>query len=88
MRPPPPSLSGHPYERYAHAHVAHSGPLSQIKWFRVVLDEAQFIRNRSTRCSKAVAMLRTKYRWCLTGTPITNTLCVVYVAFWHGGRTA
>nr|VWO96010.1 Alcohol dehydrogenase [Ganoderma boninense] len=56
----------------------NGGPISQIKWFRVVLDEAQFIRNRSTRCSKAVAMIRSKYRWCLTGTPITNTLADIY----------
>ncbi|TBU55696.1 SNF2 family N-terminal domain-containing protein [Dichomitus squalens] len=56
----------------------HGGPLSRIRWYRVVLDEAQFIRNRSTRCSRAVAMLRAKYRWCLTGTPITNTLADIY----------
>ena len=60
--------------------------MSRVKWFRVVLDEAQFIRNRSTRCSKAVAMIRSKYRWCLTGTPITNTLYVVFViASWEQG---
>lgn len=36
---------------------------------------------RGTRSSKAVAMLRAKYRWCLTGTPVTNTLYVsVYAA--------
>ena len=58
--------------------------MSRVKWFRVVLDEAQFIRNRSTRCSKAVAMIRSKYRWCLTGTPITNTLYVVFVSLSRG----
>jgi SNF2 family DNA or RNA helicase len=64
-----------------------------MKWYRVVLDEAQFIRNRcviqlyvsgdqthlvlcfrATRASKVVAQLRTKFRWMLTGTPVTNTL--------------
>ncbi|RPD76809.1 hypothetical protein L226DRAFT_459891 [Lentinus tigrinus ALCF2SS1-7] len=63
----------------------HGGPMSQTKWYRVVLDEAQFVRNRSTRCSKAVAMLRAKYRWCLTGTPITNTLADIY-GFLRFGR--
>ncbi|RDX49056.1 hypothetical protein OH76DRAFT_1483538 [Lentinus brumalis] len=56
----------------------NGGPMSQTQWYRVILDEAQFVRNRSTRCSKAVAMLRSKYRWCLTGTPITNTLADIY----------
>ncbi|OSD03838.1 hypothetical protein PYCCODRAFT_205289 [Trametes coccinea BRFM310] len=56
----------------------HGGPLSRMRFYRVILDEAQFIRNRGTRCSQAVAMLRAKYRWCLTGTPITNTLADIY----------
>ncbi|KAI0363945.1 hypothetical protein BV20DRAFT_975060 [Pilatotrama ljubarskyi] len=63
----------------------HGGPLSRMRWYRVVLDEAQFIRNRGTRSSKAVAMLRAKYRWCLTGTPITNTLADIY-GFLRFGR--
>jgi SNF2 family DNA or RNA helicase len=46
--------------------------------YSVVLDEAQFIRNRKTQSSRAVAMLDATYRWCLTGTPITNTLADVY----------
>ncbi|KAI8992782.1 SNF2 family N-terminal domain-containing protein [Trametes punicea] len=56
----------------------HGGPLCRMRFYRVILDEAQFIRNRGTRCSQAVAMLRAKYRWCLTGTPITNTLADIY----------
>ncbi|KAI0632702.1 SNF2 family N-terminal domain-containing protein [Trametes polyzona] len=63
----------------------HGGPMSHMRWYRVILDEAQFIRNRGTRCSKAVAMLRSKYRWCLTGTPITNTLADIY-GFLRFGR--
>jgi SNF2 family DNA or RNA helicase len=52
----------------------HGGLLARMKWHRVVLDEAQFIRNRNTRASKVVAQLRAKYRWMLTGTPVTNSL--------------
>ncbi|KAI0819841.1 SNF2 family N-terminal domain-containing protein [Trametes gibbosa] len=63
----------------------NGGPLSRMRWYRVILDEAQFIRNRGTRCSRAVAMLRSKYRWCLTGTPITNTLADIY-GFLRFGR--
>ncbi|KAI9435461.1 SNF2 family N-terminal domain-containing protein [Lactarius indigo] len=54
------------------------GLLARMKWHRVVLDEAQFIRNRTTRASKVVAQLRAKYRWMLTGTPVTNSLVDLY----------
>ncbi|KAI0085988.1 SNF2 family N-terminal domain-containing protein [Irpex rosettiformis] len=58
--------------------LEHGGPLARMKWYRVVVDEAQFIRNRNTRASKALAMVQAKYRWCLTGTPVTNTLADIY----------
>lgn len=32
------------------------------------------IRNRSTKISRAVAQLDSLFRWCLTGTPVTNSL--------------
>ncbi|EMD32811.1 hypothetical protein CERSUDRAFT_143402 [Gelatoporia subvermispora B] len=65
--------------------VDNGGLLAQMKWYRVVLDEAQFVRNRKTASSRAVALLRSKYRWCLTGTPITNTLADIY-GFLRFGR--
>ncbi|KAF8263933.1 SNF2 family N-terminal domain-containing protein [Lactarius quietus] len=58
--------------------IEHGGLLARMKWYRVVLDEAQFIRNRNTRASKVVAQLRAKYRWMLTGTPVTNSLMDLY----------
>ncbi|KAH7335005.1 SNF2 family N-terminal domain-containing protein [Rhizoctonia solani] len=54
------------------------GPLALTKWYRVVIDEAQNIRNRSTRSSRVMAMLDSEYRWALTGTPVTNTLADLY----------
>jgi len=51
-----------------------SGILARTKFYRVIADEAQFIRNRGTRSSIAMALVRAKYRWMLTGTPVTNTL--------------
>ncbi|KAG8783789.1 hypothetical protein FRC12_019356 [Ceratobasidium sp. 428] len=61
------------------------GPLATTAWYRVVLDEAQNIRNRATRSSRAMAMLDSEYRWALTGTPVTNTLADLYglVRFLH-----
>ncbi|KAK4163844.1 P-loop containing nucleoside triphosphate hydrolase protein [Cladorrhinum sp. PSN259] len=46
----------------------------QVTWFRVILDEAHYIRHDQTRQFHAVASLSAKFRWCLTGTPIHNSL--------------
>ncbi|KAH7882695.1 SNF2 family N-terminal domain-containing protein [Phlebopus sp. FC_14] len=54
------------------------GVLGRVRWYRVILDEAQFIRNRGTLASRSVALLRANYRWMLTGTPVTNTLADIY----------
>ncbi|KAJ7336392.1 SNF2 superfamily protein [Mycena albidolilacea] len=54
------------------------GLLFQVDFYRVVLDEAQNIRNKRTRVSRAVTDLNAKYRWCLTATPIVNNLSDVY----------
>ncbi|KAJ5660825.1 uncharacterized protein N7484_000197 [Penicillium longicatenatum] len=48
--------------------------LTTIEWFRIVLDEAHFVRNRSTKQFQAVMRLSAQYYWCLTGTPIQNDI--------------
>ncbi|KAM3069738.1 hypothetical protein ACMFMG_010447 [Clarireedia jacksonii] len=51
-----------------------TSPLANIHYFRIVLDEAHEIRNRSTKQFQAVDRLTAQHRWCLTGTPIQNNL--------------
>ena len=48
--------------------------LGSVEWDRVVLDEAQAIKNASTRSSKAVRSLPSRHRIALTGTPVENRL--------------
>ncbi|KAL0066241.1 hypothetical protein AAF712_006672 [Marasmius tenuissimus] len=56
----------------------HGGVLARTKFYRVIADEAQYIRNRATRASITMTLVRAKYRWILTGTPVTNTLADIY----------
>jgi SNF2 family DNA or RNA helicase len=46
----------------------------QVKWLRVVLDEGHFIRNASTKQSKACADIPARALWVVTGTPIQNAM--------------
>jgi SNF2 family DNA or RNA helicase len=43
-------------------------------WYRVILDEAQCIKNKSTMAARAACSLRSLTRFCLTGTPMMNSV--------------
>lgn len=57
------------------------GALARVNWLRVVLDEAQTIKNHRTQVARACCSLRAKKRWCLSGTPIQNTIDDLYSYF-------
>jgi len=48
--------------------------MRQLPWHIVVLDEAQAIKSPDARATRAVCMLNTTHRLCLSGTPIENNL--------------
>ena len=48
--------------------------LEAVSWERVVLDEAQAVKNRLSRSAKAVKRLTASHRIALTGTPVENRL--------------
>lgn len=48
--------------------------VKETKWFYVILDEAQAIKNPNTKQSKAIKQLLSFNRIILTGTPIENRL--------------
>ncbi|KAF4973910.1 hypothetical protein FZEAL_9136 [Fusarium zealandicum] len=54
------------------------GPLFHINWYRVILDEAHQIKNHSTRIAQACFQLKSKYRWALTGTPLSNSVQEIF----------
>lgn len=45
---------------------------------RVILDEAQCIKNKLTKTAAACYKLKATYRWCLTGTPMMNGVVELY----------
>ncbi|KAL4936206.1 SNF2 family N-terminal domain-containing protein [Aspergillus oleicola] len=53
---------------------AGASRLHAFQWFRVVLDEAHSIRDPTTSQFRAIYTLSARLRWCLTGTPIQNSL--------------
>ncbi|MEV7118084.1 DEAD/DEAH box helicase [Kitasatospora griseola] len=52
--------------------------LRGIRWRRVVADEAQHIKNRGARQSRAIRSLRSGPRIALTGTPVENRLAELH----------
>ncbi|KAJ4357197.1 uncharacterized protein N0V89_001772 [Didymosphaeria variabile] len=51
---------------------------AECYWYRVVLDEAQYIKNRTTLTSRAAAALQAQFRLCMTGTPMQNSVEELY----------
>jgi SNF2 family DNA or RNA helicase len=54
---------------------------AQIKWHRIVIDEAQNIKNPRASQTKAICKLLARHRLALTGTPIENRLLDLWSIF-------
>jgi SNF2 family DNA or RNA helicase len=52
-----------------------------IEWHIVVLDEAQAIKNPTTKATQIVCDLQARHHLCLTGTPIENHLGEIWSLF-------
>lgn len=53
----------------------------ELKFSYIILDEAQHIKNRTTRNAKSVKCLQAAHRLILTGTPIENSLDELWSLF-------
>ena len=51
-----------------------SSLLSEIKWGRIIYDEAHHLRNPSTRKHRGALSMKSESTWLVTGTPIQNSL--------------
>jgi SNF2 family DNA or RNA helicase len=51
------------------------------KFYRVILDEAQCIKNEHAQCSRGAEVVQGKFRWCLSGTPMQNGISELYALF-------
>ena len=47
-------------------------------WYRVIIDEAQNIKNKNAKAAIAACLLKSKSRFCMTGTPMMNNIDELY----------
>jgi hypothetical protein len=51
---------------------------AECMWYRVIIDEAQCIKNKSTQVSKASNEIMARHRLCMSGTPMMNSVDELY----------
>ncbi|KAK3619865.1 hypothetical protein LTR56_023759 [Elasticomyces elasticus] len=54
------------------------GDFHRVEWLRVVLDEAQAIKNHRSVTSNACRALDGRHYWAITGTPVQNSVAEFY----------
>tara|TARA_B100000674_G_scaffold440391_1_gene403274 strand:+ start:299 stop:1795 length:1497 start_codon:yes stop_codon:yes gene_type:complete len=59
--------------------------LNDISWDRVVLDECHMIKNERSKRYKGVNSIGGNIKWCLTGTPIQNSIGDIISLFHYLG---
>ncbi|MCJ1390904.1 hypothetical protein MMC18_003765 [Xylographa bjoerkii] len=80
---PPKELMSHEKRmEWWSSHVEENrGPLHHIHWYRIILDEAQYIKNHVSQTSLACRAIPATRRWLLSGTPVQNDLTELFAYF-------
>ncbi|XP_059661087.1 DNA repair protein RAD16 isoform X2 [Cornus florida] len=52
--------------------------LHSVRWDRIILDEAHYIKDRRSNTTRAVLALESSYKWALSGTPLQNRVGELY----------
>ena len=50
----------------------------ESKWYRVIVDEAQCIKNKNTKAAMGASLLQAVYRFCMTGVRVISVK-IIYV---------
>ncbi|KAL8664662.1 MAG: hypothetical protein Q9168_007863 [Polycauliona sp. 1 TL-2023] len=50
----------------------------ECKWYRVIIDEAQCIKNRNTKAALGASALKSQTRFAMSGTPMQNNITELY----------
>lgn len=79
-------MSANPFHIYVNENVGDEHILDQsfnpylFKWKRIIVDEYQQITfETNKRKCKIINSLKSKYRWCITGTPFPNTTSLSHI---------
>ncbi|KAL8713493.1 MAG: hypothetical protein Q9220_002355 [cf. Caloplaca sp. 1 TL-2023] len=56
--------------RYTKRYERRLSPLTQIEWWRVVLDEAQMVESGVSNAAKVAELIPRRNAWCVSGTPV------------------
>jgi len=75
----PAPISHKDVSKSTHGHGRGSANrLYDLKWGRVIFDEAHHLKGRNTQIFRSVSTLRAEIRWFVTGTPIQNSIHDLY----------
>ncbi|VDO27383.1 unnamed protein product [Haemonchus placei] len=53
-------------------------PLLAVNFWRICLDESQLVASKVKAAAKMCSLLKSRYRWCVTGTPMSNSVNDLY----------